>query len=1481
INFKLEDSNAIASIGFTTQGIEFAESPTSVTLRRSDSLYWPCSAKPSPGEPDQSFTYSWAYYNASGIADSVQPSTYSNGTLYVESMSSDFAGRYKCSASGVTTGDVIKTDLVTLGYIDDAFITSPISATIAPSTTDYAFFCSVASYPAATIEWRYDDKPINDRDSDWATINTSEDELVVSTTLVLKYPTHARWGEYRCSATNDYLQVPLLSDIAELKISGSPGFKISPQTSDVNEGSTAMFRCVGKGMTEPDQYWAFKPDGSATYSEIYPNDPNNMTYLYVHNVTSDDVGSYRCSINNTDGERNAEANLTLVAYAPVLEDPIVNQFANLRDAITLTCSIRGAPLPEAVVWSKVNGDLPDESSTVIKSQFNWPDRVIGTLKINYVMEEDQGIYTCSSSNSEGSFTENVTLSVYETPVFSTAPGNPVVQNGDEVNLPCRPTGNPAPKTQWRLKDGGFMDLGSETDHYQVFYNGTLRIKKASPNTHGGYVCFADNEKTERQGYISKVFVNYAPVFDDNQPSKLYPHQDQDAFVSCNVKSHPNPTIRWYRGESKLGPLGSPDYQVFPNGTLKIFNIQPRDDAPYYCDAQNREGEAERRVDVEVRAPPKIIFSPISQMVDDGGIAFLKCDVAGRPKPSIKWLFQDADLPRELGKLSSNMELSSGDLTSSLSVSNIRQEQLGKYTCVASNNAGTVTASAIVHTQDFPRFVVKPEDVKVDYGNAARLYCNGTVHINGTILAVDWFRDNGDWTYTPQPDNSSVGDVKLADGSLKLSSVDFGDRGRYVCRLSTNAASINASAYLQVNGKPILDSLTNEVEYAGNEIQLACPSTGDPYPTTTWTAPTGYEVMNNNPHYRQIGDNLLIHALSVERDFGRWTCKKCNSYGCAEDTLMMTIVGKPNITHSVGRDINPVNESSRRVARDVNPVNESSYLAISCPAVGFPSPSFDFWAKDLTGEDYSWIHPKYPPADHEIITTETPPQLRIFGGNKRDGYKCVAKNMYGSDIWDLTAPRAIAQPLPYTSTPNTATVDWVDPREKNLPIKHYNLNYRQGDGTWNSLNENVQSLPHTIDNLQPYTQYEYMVQPVNALGTGSFYHGSKVTTEAIAPSIPRNMECVIADNDGNITWNAPAELNGNPADIIYEVKYNDENVQNPTYKSKTTKDRSIRLDDVEHKHNYTVKVRAGNRDIGEWGPYTTACNLLAVPIVPRCAPTLKEAKVMGAHDVKLTWEDKCNTFKDGYRVCSKESVDTKDWQCTNYSNPQQRSQLVTGLDESTENSFVVAALNDAGHGPYSNELQAKTAYELYTWMGDGYWTGGRIAGLVIGLVAALFLILLLLFCCCNRGGGPKVEKRGGLNIDGDVDGDVEAGVDGDVAVKSGGFCSCCVCCKPKDQGVRVDRSGEVNLAMDDIDADANANVKVEGDVKAPRVRVQNEYAVPNVKVGERAIDVDLNAGDVKVKGPDVDVGDINIQKEADIKLNKPNIDVDYDYDVKAP
>ncbi|GFU63521.1 hemicentin-2 [Trichonephila clavipes] len=203
------------------------------------------------------------------------------------------------------------------------------------------------------------------------------------------------------------------------------------------------------------------------------NDPNytDPNFLILHNVTYEDAGWYGCVASNSLGNSTQKAYLTVLPQSPeaVVRDqrdsksrygPLFT--ANMSDSdvkveigsvLYLECPADGFPTP-SISWLKDGSDVIKNKDVHFRE---W------SLKIENVVERDEGVYTCVISNSEGvidfKFSVHVVEGIPRPPVFTKLNKMlPLVAipAGTTAVLKCPADGYPIPQITW-FKNNVFLE----------------------------------------------------------------------------------------------------------------------------------------------------------------------------------------------------------------------------------------------------------------------------------------------------------------------------------------------------------------------------------------------------------------------------------------------------------------------------------------------------------------------------------------------------------------------------------------------------------------------------------------------------------------------------------------------------------------------------------------------------------------------------------------------------------------------------------------------------------------------------------------------------------------------------------------------------------------------------------------------------------------------------------------------------------------
>uniref|UniRef100_A0A673G7B8 receptor protein-tyrosine kinase n=1 Tax=Sinocyclocheilus rhinocerous TaxID=307959 RepID=A0A673G7B8_9TELE len=201
-------------------------------------------------------------------------------------------------------------------------------------------------------------------------------------------------GIYRCVAANlmgrDELDIRFY--VTDVK-----GGLIASLEEEPREGGDLRLVCIANRHLYSDLSWyrltnqpTTSEEASVLGGELTEGQFSHTLYLLLKNVTSQDSGTYRCSATHLlTGEHTH-----LDTAAPVLLRNLSDHSVNVSNSVTLRCPARGIPHPR-ITWYKDQRKLQQVSGIML-----FPEE--GTLHIDRISAEDQGLYTCEATNERGS-----------------------------------------------------------------------------------------------------------------------------------------------------------------------------------------------------------------------------------------------------------------------------------------------------------------------------------------------------------------------------------------------------------------------------------------------------------------------------------------------------------------------------------------------------------------------------------------------------------------------------------------------------------------------------------------------------------------------------------------------------------------------------------------------------------------------------------------------------------------------------------------------------------------------------------------------------------------------------------------------------------------------------------------------------------------------------------------------------------------------
>ncbi|KAM9296522.1 peroxidasin-like [Gastrophryne carolinensis] len=267
-----------------------------------------------------------------------------------------------------------------------------------------------------------------------------------------------------------------------------PRILSEPRDTDLVLGNTVYFICRAEGNPKPDITWLHNNNEINTSYDGRRNLLHDGT-LMIQNMRESDKGDYQCAAKNIMGEVRTQA--VTLRYSSSQAKPVFiiqpqNTEVFVGGSVTLECGVSGEPQP-VITWTNENGE-------VILSNERFTITEFGGLYIHNVTMEDQGLYHCQASNSEGHMQASASIIVQALQKFTVVPTDQTVGEGQDAKFLCSATGQPATVITWTKEGGELPNDG----RYTILESGALYILKVGIQDVGQYRCHA----TSSTGVIS-------------------------------------------------------------------------------------------------------------------------------------------------------------------------------------------------------------------------------------------------------------------------------------------------------------------------------------------------------------------------------------------------------------------------------------------------------------------------------------------------------------------------------------------------------------------------------------------------------------------------------------------------------------------------------------------------------------------------------------------------------------------------------------------------------------------------------------------------------------------------------------------------------------------------------------------------------------------------------------------------------------------
>ncbi|XP_077934173.1 hemicentin-1 [Halichoerus grypus] len=871
-----------------------------------------------------------------------------------------------------------------------------------------------------------------------------------------------------------------------------------PDNVTVTPGERAVLTCLVISAVDYNLTWQ-RNDRDARQA-----DPARMRILAnlsleLRSVKFNDAGEYHCVVSNEGGSSAASVFLTVQEPPKVTVMPKNQSFTGGYE-VSIRCSATGYPKPK-ITWT-IN-------DMFIMGSHRYRMTSEGTLIIKNAVPKDAGIYGCLASNSAGTDKQTSTLRYIEAPKLIVVQSELLVALGDTTVMECKTSGIPPPQVKWFKGD---LELRPSTFLLIDPLLGLLKIQETQDLDAGDYMCVAVNDAGRAAGKIT-LDVGSPPVF-IQEPADVSVEIGSNVTLPCYVQGYPEPKIKWQR--SDIMPIFSRPFSVssisqLRTGALFISNLWANDKGTYICEAENQFGKIQSQATITVTGlvAPLIGISPSVTSVIEGQQLTLPCALlAGNPIPERRWLKNSAMLVQ-------NPYITVRS-DGSLHIERVRLQDGGKYTCVASNVAGTINKTTTLDVHVLPTIQHGQQVLSTIEGIPVTLPCKASGIPKPSII---WSK-KGELIST-----SSAKFSAGADGSLYVVSPGGEESGEYVCTATNAAGYAKRKVQLTVYVKPRVfgdqrglsqDKPVEISVLAGEEVTLPCEVKSLPPPIITWAKETQL-ISPFSPRHTFLPSGSMKIIETRVSDSGMYLCVATNIAGNVTQSVKLNVHVPPKIQR--GPKLMKVQVGQR--------------VDIPCNAQGTPLPVIT-WFKGRSALLVDGVQ-------HVSSLDGT---LSIDQAMLSDAglYTCVATNIAGSDETEITlqvqepptledleppyntpfqervANERIAFPCPAKGTPKP-TIRWI-------------WNGRELTGREPGISILEDGTLLVIASVTPSDNGEYICVAINEAGTTEKKYNLKVH---VPPVIKDKEQITNVSVLVNQLTNLFCEVEGTPSPIIMWYK----------------------------------------------------------------------------------------------------------------------------------------------------------------------------------------------------------------------------------------------------------------------------------------------------------------------------------------------------------
>ena len=529
-----------------------------------------------------------------------------------------------------------------------------------------------------------------------------------------------------------------------------PSVQLPLKDISIFEGKGVRLDCVIVGHPEPEVIWYHDQRPVKESTDIQLLFQGDRCSLIIQEAFIEDAGEYKVVAINSAGEAFSQCRLSvtplnisepairpssqqqlLIEMPPKFEKLLSDIFVVESDTVEFECSVISVPKPD-IKWFHNNKEIPYNDRILC----NFNDDGTIKLVIKNVSPDDKGVYTIKATNSSGDakcFSNLIVKSntngtdVPSTvepeeksvcPTFKEIFADRSVACDDSTKFECIIIGKPTPKIKWFFNDvpvHGKDFLVSTSGDRQV-----LSIPNVKHQNIGKISCIAENEVGKA---TCVAILSLHPDGAENLGSEeqFTTQEDVSGSSFITIQKHvttTSTTKHMENGSSSFHSTGSKYDHSFekqsdqpahvseskqfeeireiteePPQTFqqKLISFTKHENTDKHDSIIANSGQISTGKPIRRHVAPRFVSPFVGKIVDQGANVVLEGIIDGYPVPEILIEKNGEKLENATGKV--NISYSLNKIVIELWDVNVKDA--GRYSCVASNEAGSSTSTADV------------------------------------------------------------------------------------------------------------------------------------------------------------------------------------------------------------------------------------------------------------------------------------------------------------------------------------------------------------------------------------------------------------------------------------------------------------------------------------------------------------------------------------------------------------------------------------------------------------------------------------------------------------------------------------------------------------------------------------------------------------------------------------------------------------------